>query len=314
MDRNSLDWGHYRTFLAILKEGSQSGAARALGLTQPTVGRHLDALEQAAGKPLFLRSHQGLLPTGTAMSMRSYAETMAASAAALSRAASGDPDAPEGTVRISVSEVIGIEVLPPILAKLQERHPRLAIELSLSDAIEDLLRQQADIAVRMVEPTQGALVSRRIGGIPLGMFAHRRYLERHGMPETREDLSSHRLIGFDRQFAYVREVLKKHPELADIRFDFRTDSNVAQLAMIRAGGGIGMCQVGLAARDPDLVRLFADRIEPQLMTWLVMHESLKAAPRCRVAFDALAEGLTAYRAETDHRPPESRRVHETAEP
>ncbi|WP_290895526.1 LysR family transcriptional regulator [Hoeflea sp.] len=309
-----LDWGHYRTFLAILKEGSQSGAARALGLTQPTVGRHLDALERAAGKPLFLRSHQGLAPTETALAMRAYAETMASSAAALARAASGDPQAPEGTVRISVSEVIGLEVLPPILANLQERHPRLAIELSLSDAVEDLLRQQADIAVRMVEPTQGALVSRRIGGIPLGMFAHRRYLDRHGTPQAPEELASHRLIGFDRQFAYIRDMLKKHPELADVRFGFRTDSNVAQLAMIRAGGGIGLCQVGLAARDPDLVRLFADRIEPQLMTWLVMHESLKAAPRCRVAFDALAEGLVAYRAATKPHPAEPRRLPERAEP
>ncbi|MBU4527193.1 MAG: LysR family transcriptional regulator [Hoeflea sp.] len=296
MDRFSLDWGHYRTFLAILKEGSQSGAARTLGLTQPTVGRHLDALEQAAGKPLFLRSHQGLAPTETALAMRAYAETMASSAAALARAASGDAASPEGTVRISASEVIGLEVLPPILADLQDRYPLLAIELSLSDAVEDLLTQQADIAVRMVEPTQGALLSRRIGGIPLGMFAHRRYLERHGTPETVEDLFSHRAIGFERQLAYVRDLLKDRPDIAGLHFSFRTDSNAAQLAMIRAGGGIGMCQVGLAARDPDLVRLFADRIELQLMTWLVMHEDLRTAPRCRVAFDALAEGLIAYRA------------------
>tara|TARA_R110002020_G_scaffold35195_6_gene106326 strand:- start:1910 stop:2821 length:912 start_codon:yes stop_codon:yes gene_type:complete len=296
MDRFALDWGHYRTFLAILKEGSQSGAARALGLTQPTVGRHLDALEQAAGKPLFLRSHQGLAPTETALAMRAYAETMASSAAALARAASGDTESPQGTVRISTSEVIGIEVLPPMLAELQERHPRLTIELSLSDAVEDLLKQQADIAVRMVEPTQGALLSRRIGGIPIGMFTHRRYLERHGTPATLADLSAHRLIGFDSQLAYVRDMIKRHPEIPALRFDFRSDSNVAQLAMIRAGGGIGMCQVGLAARDPDLVRLFGREIELQLMTWLVMHENLRAVPRCRVAFDALAEGLIAYRA------------------
>lgn len=290
----SLDWDHYRTFLAILQEGSQSGAARALGLTQPTVGRHLEALELAAGKPLFLRSYQGLSPTETALSMRSYAETMAASAAALARAASGDGDSPEGTVRISVSEVIGLEVLPPILAELLERYPRLAIELSLSDVVEDLLRQQADIAVRMVQPTQGALVSRKIGAIPIGVFAHRRYLERHGTPQTVEDLASHRLIGFDRQLPYVREALKQYPAMADIRFGFRTDSNVAQLAMIRAGGGIGMCQLALGARDPDLVLLLPGQIQLTLMTFVVMHENLKMAPRCRVVFDALAEGLLAY--------------------
>jgi DNA-binding transcriptional LysR family regulator len=291
----SLDWDHYRTFLAILEEGSQSGAARALGLTQPTIARHLDALESAAGKPLFLRSYQGLLPTETALSMRTYAETMAASAAALARAASSDGDSPEGTVRISASEVIGLEVLPPILTELQERYPRLAIELSLSDAVEDLLKQQADIAVRMVEPTQGALVSRKIGGIPIGLFAHRHYLERHGTPATIEDLSAHRLIGFDRQLAYVREAMKIYPAMAEMRFDFRTDSNVAQLAMIRAGGGIGMCQTALADRDPDLVQLFAGQIALQLMTFLVMHGNLKLVPRCRVAFDALADGLLAYR-------------------
>lgn len=291
----SLDWDHYRTFLAILQEGSQSGAARALGLTQPTVSRHLDALELAAGKPLFLRSYQGLLPTETALSMRTYAETMAASAAALARAASGDSANPEGTVRISVSEVIGLEVLPPILAELQERYPRLTIELSLSDAVEDLLKQQADIAVRMVEPTQGALVSRKIGGIPIGVFAHRRYLERHRWPETLEDLAEHRLIGFDRQLAYVREAMKVYPAMAEVHFHFRSDSNVAQLAMIRAGGGIGMCQVGIAARDPDLVQLLAGQFDMQLMTYLVMHENLKMIPRCRVAFDALADGLFTYR-------------------
>ena len=247
-------------------------------------------------KPLFLRSYRGLLPTETALSMRSYAETMASSAAALARAASGDTENPEGTVRISVSEVIGLEVLPPILCDLQDRYPRLAIELSLSDAVEDLLRQQADIAVRMVEPTQGVLVSRKIGGIPVGMFAHRRYLERYGTPECIEDMSSHRLIGFDREFAYVREMLKRYPDISHTRFDFRTDSNVAQLAMIRAYGGIGMCQIGLGARDPDLVHLFPGQIDLQLMTFLVMHENLKAVPRCRVAFDALAEGLLAYRA------------------
>ncbi|KGF67383.1 LysR family transcriptional regulator [Hoeflea sp. BAL378] len=298
MIKPALDWDHYRTFLAILEEGSQSAAARVLGLTQPTVARHLDALEAAAGKPLFLRSPQGLAPTETALSMRSSAETMAASAAALVRAASGDTLSPEGTVRISTSEVIGLEVLPPLLAELQERYPKLSVELSLSDAVEDLLKQQADIAVRMVEPTQGALLSRRIGGIPIGLFAHRRYLERHGTPGTIEDLAAHRLIGFDSQLPYVRDILKRHSEMAALRFDFRSDSNVAQLAMIRAGGGIGMCQVGLAARDPDLVRLLAGKIELHLMTYLVMHETLRAVPRCRVAFDALAEGLIAYRSAT----------------
>ncbi len=294
MTSTPLDWDHYRTFLAVLREGSQSGAARARGRTPPTVARHVDALEAASGKPLFLRSQQGLLPTETALTMRPYAETMAASAAALSRAASSSGDEVVGTVRISASEVVGIEVLPPMIADLQDRYPRLAIELSLSDTVEDLLKQQADIAVRMVAPTQASLVSRRIGAIPLGFHAHRRYLERHGTPETLEDLARHRLIGFDQQLAYVRAIAQRIPELAALRFDVRTDSNVAQLAMIRAGGGIGICQRAIGARDPDLVEVVPGLVQITLDTYLVMHENLRTAPRCRVTFDALVDGLLLY--------------------
>lgn len=289
-----LDWTHYRSLLAVLRHGSLSGAARDLGLSQPTLGRHIDALEQAAGAPLFIRSQQGLLPTETAREMQPHAEAMAASAAALARAASGHAIAPKGTVRISASEVVGIEVLPPIIAELQEHNPGLEVELSVSDNVEDLLRQQADIAVRMVAPAQEALLSRRIGAIPLGFHAHRYYIERHGEPRSAADLAGHRLIGYDRQLAYVRSVLKDRPHLAQMGFTFRADSNLSQLAMIRAGGGIGICQIPLAARDPDLVELLPGVLDISLETYVVMHESLKTAPRCRVTFDALVDGLRRY--------------------
>lgn len=288
------NWDYYRTFLAVLREGSLSAAARSLGLTQPTVGRHVDALEQASGEPLFLRTPKGLLPTEIALQMRPHAEAMAATAAALDRAASGSADGVSGTVRISASEVIGIEVLPPILAKLQEAHPGLTIELSLSDVVEDLLNQAADIAIRMIEPAQDALISQRIGRIPLGFYAHRCYLERHGIPKTLGDLANHRLVGFDRQLAYVRAILETRPDLADVRFAFRSDSNLAQFAALRAGGGIGICQDGLAERHPDLVAVLPGTLALFLDTYVVMHENLKTAPRCRVAFDALVAGLRDY--------------------
>lgn len=289
-----LAWDYYRTFLAVLREGSLSAAARELGLTQPTVGRHIDALEQAGGGPLFLRTPKGLLPMETARQMRPHAEAMAATAAALERAASGRSDTVTGTVRISASEVIGIEVLPPILADLQEAHPGLDIELSASDEVEDLLNQAADIAIRMVEPAQDALLSRRIGRIPLGFYAHQRYLDRHGTPQSLAELGEHRLIGFDRHLVYIRSILAGRPDLADTHFSFRTDSNLAQFAAIRAGGGIGMCQDGLAKRFPDLVSILPGALGLSLDTYVVMHESLKTSPRCRVAFDALVRGLQDY--------------------
>lgn len=293
----NLNWDYYRTFLAVLRQGSLSAAARDLGLTQPTVGRHIDALEYTVGEALFLRTPKGLLPTQTALEMRGHAEAMAATAAALERTASGRSDRVSGTVRISASEVMGVEVLPPILSKLQEKHPDLAIELSLSDQVEDLLNQAADIAIRMVEPAQDALICQRIGEIPIGFYAHRHYLEQHGIPQTLEALAGHRLIGFDRPLPYVRAALASRPDLAGIQFAFRSDSNLAQFAMLRAGGGIGMCQVGIARRHPDLMPLLPEAPMLSLETYVVMHENLKSAPRCRVAFDALVAGLRDYLSE-----------------
>lgn len=288
------DWDHYRSFLAVLTAGSLSAAARALGLTQPTVGRHVHALEQAVGSTLFLRSPQGLIPTETARAMMPYAETMAATAAALMRTATASSSLPRGSVRISCSEVMGIEVLPPILAELKQRYPELEIELSLSDEVEDLMKQEADIAVRMVAPTQEALVSRRIGAIPIGLYAHRRYLEHHGVPRSTADLSGHSLIGYDRRLPYIRAALKDRPDLSALAFGMRSDSNLAQFAMIRAGAGIGLCQTPLGRRYPDLVEVLPGRLQLPLETFVVMHENVKTTPRCRVTFDALVEGLLTY--------------------
>lgn len=294
MTLDQISWDHYRTFLAVVETGSLSGAARQLGLTQPTAGRHIEALELAFGAPLFLRTSQGLLPTEKALAMKVHARSMSAMSAALARIASGDMQEVRGTVRISASEVIAVEVLPPILAHLQEQHPALEIELSASDTVEDLLQQEADIAIRMIQPSQSALLSRRIGKITLGFHAHRSYIEHHGVPETLDALSQHRLIGFDRQLAYIREILKHRPDLAGIGFEFRADSNLVQLAAIRAGLGIGMCQHAFATRDQDLIEILPGTLDVSLETFVVMHETLKTVPRFRATFDALVSGLTAW--------------------
>jgi DNA-binding transcriptional LysR family regulator len=188
--------------------------------------------------------------------------------------------------------VIAVEVLPPMLARLHEAHPGLEIELSASDQVEDLLHRAADIAVRMAQPTQAALVVRQIGGIAVGMFAHRSYLARHGTPKALADLRGHRVIGFDRESAYVRAMAKRYPIFTELTLAFRADSNLAQLAAIRAGIGIGPCQVGLAGED--LVRVLSGAFDIALETFVAMHEDLRTSPRCRVVFDALVQGLAAY--------------------
>src|SRR6185503_4856790 len=158
MNASGPDWSLYRSFLAILQAGSLSAAARALGLTQPTLARHVAALEEAVGLTLFTRSQQGLAPTEAALELKPYAEQLAATTAAMLRAASGQGQGISGSVRVSASEIIGSQVLPAIFAGMRATHPALEIELVLSNAVENLLRRDADIAVRMVEPVHEALV------------------------------------------------------------------------------------------------------------------------------------------------------------
>ncbi|WP_176085492.1 LysR family transcriptional regulator [Martelella sp. HB161492] len=291
---SDLSWDHYRTLLAVLEKGSLSAAARELALTQPTIGRHIAALEAAAGQPLFTRSQQGLQPTEVALSMRPLAKAMAATASALGRAASQTAGQVSGTVRISVSEVIGVEVLPAVLEPLLEAHPALEIELSISDSVEDLLLRKADIALRMVEPRQDALRMRLAGRIGIGCFAHRRYLQRHGIPQTFDDLARHTVIGFDRELSYVRDSMRAFPDLALPHFRIRTDSNLAQLAAIRAGLGIGLSQLQLGRREADLVEVLEGAIPLSLPVYITMHEDLGRSPHCRAAFDALYLGMRAY--------------------
>ncbi|MDQ1078358.1 LysR family transcriptional regulator [Pseudoroseomonas cervicalis] len=286
-----LSWDHCRSFAAVLREGSLSGAARALGMTQPSIARHIALLEQALGTTLFLRTPAGLLPTEAALELRPQAEQMASTAAALLRLASGRAEALRGTVRITASEAVGILHLPPVLARLRRAHPGLVIELVLSSALDDLLRREADIAIRMVRPEQQALLARRVGAIEIGLHAHRDYLDRRGTPRGLAELGAHDLIGYDRETPALRAAVRRFPEFERGAFALRVDSDVAQLAAIRAGFGIGFCQVPVAAADPTLCRVLPEAFSLTLETWVVMHEDLRGHARFRAVFDALVEAL-----------------------
>ncbi len=292
--KHEPNWEWYRTFLAVLETGSLSAAGRAMGISQPTAGRHIDGLESALGLTLFIRSAEGFSPTLAACEIAPYAANLAAMSAALLRKASeGNADA-RGTVRLTVSEVIGVEVLPPILTALRNQYPELVVEMMLSNQVDDLLRRDADIAVRMHRPTQHALVARHVGGIEVGLYAHRSYLAIHGSPHSLEDLASHTLIGFDRESAFIRRFLKQFPAFAREGLGFRADSELAQLAAMRAGFGIGVCQSAVAARETALIRVLPSAFSVAMDTWVAMHEDLRQSTRCQVVFNAIAEGLRAH--------------------
>ena len=294
MNPDLPDWESQRAFLAVLREGSLSGAARALGVAQPTVRRRLEALEQSVGTTLFTRSPTGLTPTEAARALGQYADAMATAAAAFTRAASADAGAAGGTVRITASDVIGAEVLPAILADLRRAHPGLVLELHLSNRNEDLLSQEADIAVRMVRPAQGAIVAKRAGIVKLGLFAQRASLDQHGTPRTIEDLRRFALIGPDRETGDLRALRAAGLNVQREMLAVRTDSHLAQLGAIRAGLGIGVCQAALARRGNSLAPVLPDAFATGLETWVAMHEDLRRVERVRVTFDHLVRSLSGY--------------------
>ena len=291
---STVPWDLLQTLLGVLREGSLSGAARLLGLTQPTVGRHIAALEAALGQVLFTRSPTGLLPTDAALALWGHAEQMETAAAALQRAASSRGTQAAGTVRVTASEIVGIEVLAPVFAALRDSHPGIVLELALSNRVQDLLRREADIAVRMTPPEQGQLIARRIGAIDIGLHALPGYLDRHGRPASFAELAGHTLIGFDAVTPFIRAGSKRLGGITRDSFALRCDSDLAQLALIRAGAGIGVCQLPLARREPVLERVLTDQFTWPLETWVAMHEDLRQNTACRVVFDALVAGLTRY--------------------
>jgi DNA-binding transcriptional LysR family regulator len=293
MNHSTIDWGLIPAFLAVMQEGSLSAAGRRLGRSQPTVGRQLEALEAQLGVTLFHRSPRGLIPTETAHALAGHAESMEHAAAALSLAATGRAQRIAGTVRVTASEVVATYILPGIIAPLLDAEPALEIELVATNTTDNLLLREADIAVRMVAPTQPELIARRIGELEMGLFASETYLAQHGEPHGPEDLGDHRVLGYDRSDLIIRAMGTMGIEARRSDFRFRIDDQVAYTEAIVAGVGIGGGQVHLLARREGVRRVLPELPLPALPVWLVAHRELRSAARVRRVYDHLAAGLAA---------------------
>lgn len=285
----SPDWDLYRYFLAVLDSGSLSAAARQLLSTQSTVSRQIARLERQLGVSLFTRSPEGLLPTDAAQRLREPAQAMAQAVAALQQGA--QDSAEHRVLRITVPEVVGVEVLTPLLASYLQAHPCVQLQLSIAEQNEDLLRREADLAVRMTPPLQAALLARRLGSSQVSLYAHRDYVARHGMPQTRAELAAHRLIGYDRNLALHGHWQAQGFPLAAPALAFRSDCAMARLAALRAGLGIGLCHAALAQREPNLLALAPELFAFELGVWVVMHEDQRQHQELKRLFDYLAEQL-----------------------
>lgn len=287
-----LDWSLVQVFLALLQAGSLGRAAKTLGLSQPTLSRRLASLEASLGQALFERTAHGLVPTAAGSALRGPAEGMREQAGQLARAAAQRTRVLAGSVRITASETVSAHVLLPILRRVRERHPEIQIELVPSDAVQDLLQRDADIAVRMFRPLEPSLIVRRMADMPLGLYAHRSYLARRGAP-TLDRADAHEWIGFDRSEVQRRGFAAGGYPVAREFFAFRCDSSLLNWHAVCAGLGIGVGLQAVAATAPGVERVLPEAVIPPLPVWLTVHRELRGTPRLKLVFDLLAEALRA---------------------
>lgn len=288
---DTLDWTLLRSFLAVVEGGSLSAAAKGIGATQPTLSRHIRELETALGVILFTRSAQGLDPTKAALGLIDDARAMGAAADALNLKAQGRSQHLFGTVRITASVIVANLMLPPILASLRQAEPSIQIEIVASDTNQNLLRRDADIAIRMADPTQNALIARKLGDTPMGLFATRNYFDRRGRIASKDDLRNHDLIGLDRSDFLLRGFANFGINLTREEFALRTDDGLLTWNLLLAGGGVGVAQVILAQHHQELEQVEAGIDLGALPVWLVMSEEVRTNARIRRVADFLSDAI-----------------------
>ena len=286
-----FDWRLVRSFLAVLDAGSLMGAARSLQAQQPTLSRHVAELESQLGTPLFERTGRGVVPTAAALAIAEAARQMQAGAEALSRGLAGERSRTTGTVRLTTSMVAATWLLPPILVALRREEPGIQVELLASNQVSNLLRREADIALRMVRPAQASLVARKLGDIGIGAYAHADYLARAGTPREPAELLRHSLVGYARDDSLRRGFAAMGQPVGDEAFGLRTDDQVAYAHLVAAGAGIGFLTHYNARQWPALRRVLPQLAIPPLPCWLAVHREIRGSPLVRRVYDFLAEAV-----------------------
>jgi DNA-binding transcriptional LysR family regulator len=292
-----FEWALIRSFVAVLDAGSLMGAARKLGAQQPTLSRHIAELEAQLNVSLFERTGRGVTPTAAALAIAEAARDMESGALKLGRALAGQRNATSGTVRVTASQVAACFLLPQVLVALQEAEPGIQVELTASNAISNLLRREADIAVRMVRPTQSSLIAKKLGAIPIVACAHPRYLQRAGTPQRPADLMSHRLIGYDHDEGIIRGFAAFGLAVQREHFAVRTDDHLAYARLVSAGAGIGFLAQYNLRYLPGVIPILPALEIPPMPCWLAVHREVRGSRLVRRVYDFLAEALPAQFAE-----------------
>jgi DNA-binding transcriptional LysR family regulator len=293
MDWRSLrfDWNRARAFLVTAEEGSLSAAARALGMAQPTLGRQVDALEEELGVVLFERVGRGLTLTAGGLELLEHVRNMGEAANRVSLAASGQSQTIEGSICITASEVISAFLLPPILAHLRRAHPGVEIKLVASNAVRDLRRREADIAIRSGRPTDPSLVATRLRDTPARLYATRSYLKQIGNPTTADDLVRADFIGFSDDDRFLNGMNAMGFNLTQKNFPIHTENHMVLWELVKNGLGIGVIIDEIGDAEPLVERVLPEMAPIPVPAWLVSHREVHTSRRVRMVFDLLVEHL-----------------------
>jgi DNA-binding transcriptional LysR family regulator len=289
--RSAFDWNQARAFLVTAEEGSLSAAARALGLTQPTLSRQVAGLEEALGVVLFERTSRALLLTQAGVELLAHFRTMGDAANSISLSARGQSEAVTGHVLISATNLMATHILPPVLKVLSKTAPDLQIEIIASNELSDLRRREADIAIRHSRPQDETLFAKRLRDTEAHLFASKKYLDEVGRPKTRADLERLKFVGFDQPEQRLGLMTSRGVNLTTANFNFSTSSATLSLELIRQGFGIGILPVDIGETYPELENPYPNFEPMHIETWLVAHRELKTNLRIRVVFDLLAKGI-----------------------
>ena len=286
-----FDWTLVRSFLAVLDAGSLTAAARRSGAQQPTLSRHVAELEAQLGAPLFERTGRGVTPTGAALAIAEAARRMQDAALAVARGLASARSATRGVVRVTTSQVAATWLMPAVLAALQRAHPEIEVELVASNELTNLLRREADIAVRMVRPAQASLIARKLGEIEIVAAAHKSYLAKAPPLHGAADLRRHRLIGYDRDDTIIRGAAKTGLALTRADFALRTDDQVVYGRLIAEGAGVGFVARYNLRHWPGVVVVLPTLVAGALPCWLAVHREIRSNPLVRTVYDFLARAI-----------------------
>jgi DNA-binding transcriptional LysR family regulator len=295
MDWRSVkfDWNRARAFLVTAEEGSLSAAARALGMTQPTLSRQVDALEQDLGIVLFERAGRGLVLTPSGLELLEHVRGMGEAATRVSLSASGRAQSIEGPICITASEVYSFFLLPPIIKKLRAQHPGVEVEILASNAPTDLRRREADIAIRNFNSTQPDLIVKKVKDETAWMYASPDYLRTIGDPRSLQELNGAIFLGFANNDAMMKGLNSLGLNVTRKNFPVVCDNHLVQWEFVKHGAGIGLITEAVGDAEPAVRRLLPDMAPFVFPMWLATHRELNTSKRVRTVFDFLAVELAA---------------------